>query len=500
MKLKTHASLVYGFLLTAATAWSAPADGGNDDAIRKAADAARAWLAAKPEERAALEPALRSHEQDIDAVMDAITPKGSAEHAKIKGEFIHGDTFVVPKLLARNEDHPFNFYVPKNYDPAKPMGLLLWMHGGGTYKPGANVKRRSGEDNTKQMDTGDYIFVAAEACHGVNFPEGAEPDEMAGRWSVPASERYLSDLANEFMHRYHIDPNRIVLKGYSMGGIGAYNHAMRTDRFATVGIGGGTWTWGTFDTMLNTPVFIWHGKNDSYWNSPKDCRNRMTDVCHGRFAHEILTELGYDHVYVETDGTHNKVNVLDGKWFSPSDQFYSGDKGYILDKRRDPYPKKVNAMTPRGNYEIIDPKTSGDPFHQAESRHDHWVSIEKYTPGPVPVDHLIKEGVIKTAKTKEEWLNYSAKRSKSAFQGARIEIENLGDNRFTAKTMHVDSYSLWLHPKMGVDFSRPIEVTTNGVTSKFTCQPSLLTALKSFERKEDWGLVYSAEILIDVAR
>jgi dienelactone hydrolase len=172
----------------------------------------------------------------------------------------------------------------------------------------------------------------------VNFPKGAVPDAMAGRWSVPASERYLSDLVNEFMHRYHIDPHRIVLKGYSMGGIGAWNHAMRTDRFATVGIGGGSWTWGTFDTMLNTPVFIWHGKNDSYWNSLDDRRNRMNDVCRARFAHEILTELGYDHVYVETDGTHNQVNLRDGNWFSPSDQFYSSGTGYIVDKVHDPYP------------------------------------------------------------------------------------------------------------------------------------------------------------------
>ena len=30
-----------------------------------------------------------------------------------------------------------------------------------------------------------------------------------------------------------------------------------------VGIGGGSWTWGTFDTMLNTPVYIYHGNRDS---------------------------------------------------------------------------------------------------------------------------------------------------------------------------------------------------------------------------------------------
>ena len=466
--------------------------------FQKAVTSARAWLAAEPEERSPLEEGLTAYPGEIDKVFEELQPRGSADHAEIKGREVKGDTFTVPKLLARNEDHPFTYYVPSHYDPAKPMGLILWMHGGGTYKPGKNVTRRSVEGKLKELEAGNFILVAAEACHGVNFPEGAVPDKMAGRWFVPASERYLSDLVNEFMHRYNIDPNRVILWGYSMGGIGAYNHAMRTDRFAAVGIGGGSWTWGTFDTMLNTPVYIWHGKNDSHWNSMDDRRNRMTDVCHARFAHEILTELGYEHVYVETDGGHNDVNRMNGEWFEATAQFFGDTPDFITDRVRDPYPKKVIAMTPRGNYEMIDPKTSGDPFRQAESLHDRWVSIDEFTEGPIPVDHLIKEGMIKTASSREEWLNYSAKRSRSTFQGARIEVENLGGNRFEATAKNVDTFSLWLHPKM-VDFNRPIIVTTNGTTTEHTCKPNLLTALESLERREDWGLIYPSMISIEVS-
>lgn len=471
----------------------------DSNSFQNAVASARGWLDAAPEQRAKFEPVLKSFEGDIDAVIAEVRPKGSPNHAKTVGREVKGDTFVVPKLLARNEDHPFTYYVPPHYDPAKPMGLILWMHGGGTYKPGKNVTRRSVEGKLKEMNAGNFILVAAEACHGVNFPPGAEPDKMAGRWSVPASERYLSDLVNEFMHRYHIDPNRVILWGYSMGGIGAYNHAMRTDRFAAVGIGGGSWTWGTFDTMLNTPVYIWHGSRDSYWNSRDDCRNRMTDVCHARFAHEILTELGFEHIYVETEGGHGDVNRMNGKWFDATARFFAGKTGFIVNKTRDPYPKRVIAMTPRGNYEMIDPKTSGDPFRQAESRHDRWVSIEGHTPGPVPVDHLIKTGTIRTASSREQWLDYSATRERATFQGARIEAANLGDNRFEATTTHVDSFSLWLHPQMA-DLSRPITVIVNGTETRHTPQPGLLTALKGFERKEDWGLIYHAVIKVELPR
>ncbi len=460
-------------------------------------ETARKWLEMTPAERGRFEPSLEEYKGDIDAVISDIMPKGRSDYEGTLGHEIKGDTFTVPKLLARNEDHPFNFYVPPHYDPAKPMGLILWMHGGGTYKPGDNVKRNSVEGKLKELEKSNYILVAAEACHGVNFPEGAMPDKLAGRWSVPAYERYLGDLVEEFMHRYRIDPNRIVLWGYSMGGIGAYNHAMRTDRFAVVGIGGGSWTWGTFDTMLNTPVYIWHGNRDSFWNSPSDCRNRMTDVCHARFAHEILTELRYEHLYVETEGGHGDVNRMNGEWFDATAPFFSGQEGYMVDKVRDPYPRRVIAMTPRGNYEILDPKTSGDPFRQAESLHDRWVSIEDFTPGPVPVDFLIKEGKIQKAETREEWLNYSATRSRANFQGARIEAENLGDNRFEVRTQHVDSFSIWLHPSM-VDFSRPITVIANGVLSEHPCEPSLLTALESIERRHDWGLIYHARIMVNV--
>ena len=171
------------------------------DSHARAVKLARAWLAAAASERPDLEARLVNIHDGIDAVMNELRPRGSVTSEDTIGREIKGDTFSVPGLLARNADHPFNFYVPPHYDPAKPMGLILWMHGGGTYKPGKNVRRRSVEGKLKELNAGDYILVAAEACNGVNFPPGAKPDKLAGRWSVPASERYLGDLVNEFMHR-----------------------------------------------------------------------------------------------------------------------------------------------------------------------------------------------------------------------------------------------------------------------------------------------------------
>ena len=302
-------------LFTAGGSWAVVISNEQPDELHQAVEAAQSWLEAKPADRADFEADLKEYDGNIDEVIAAIMPRGSEAFDEIKGREVKGDTFTVPELSERNADHPFNYYVPPHYDRSKPMGLILWMHGGGTYKPGKNVKRRSVEGKLEELRAGDYIFVAAEACHGMNFPNGAVESKLAGRWSVPASER--------------------------------------------------------------------------------------------------------------------------------------------------------------------------------------WVSIEEFSPGPVPVDHLVKTGTIRKAESYEQWLDYSARRARGTFRGARIEVENLGNNKFKATTLHVESYSLWLHPNI-VDFDRPIEVTTNGVTAEYTCTPSILIALKSYERRNDWGLIYHAKILVRV--
>lgn len=92
-------------------------------------------------ERVSFEAALKKCDRNIDAIIQAVMPQGSEAFDDTKGCPVAGDTFVVPELLERNEDHPFNYYVPPHYDRSKPMGLILWMHGGGTYKPGKNAKK-----------------------------------------------------------------------------------------------------------------------------------------------------------------------------------------------------------------------------------------------------------------------------------------------------------------------------------------------------------------------
>jgi hypothetical protein len=45
-----------------------------------------------------------------------------------------------------------------------------------------------------------------------------------------------------------------------------------------------------------------------------------------------------------------------------------------------------------------------------------------------------------------------------------------------------------------VDFSEPVRIAVNGNESQYDIRESLLDALRSYQRRRDWGLIYHAEI------
>ena len=56
------------------------------------------------------------------------------------------------------------------------------------------------------------------------------------------TEEYLADVIEEVGSRYAIDPNRIFVMGYSMGGYGAYHIAQtQPDRYAGIIAVSGAW-------------------------------------------------------------------------------------------------------------------------------------------------------------------------------------------------------------------------------------------------------------------
>ena len=105
---------------------------------------------------------------------------------------------------------------------------------------------------------------------------------------------------------------------------------------------------------------------------------------------------------------------------------------------------------------------------------------------------------IKSCANHHRFLSPFSKRSAMRrLNGAMIEAINLGENRLKVTVTNVSRCTLWLHSAM-VDFEKPIQVTVNGEPCfDALVTPSLVTALESFERRRDWGLVYPAKITLD---
>ncbi|MCP4192109.1 MAG: PDZ domain-containing protein [Planctomycetaceae bacterium] len=99
-------------------------------------------------------------------------------------------------------------YVPNNYDPSRPYGLLVALH-----PPGASDHQAIIENWKEACQTHDLILLMPKA-------------EKAERWQ-PTEEAFIRKTIDECMNRYNVDPTRVVVEGYQGGAAMAYLSAFK---------------------------------------------------------------------------------------------------------------------------------------------------------------------------------------------------------------------------------------------------------------------------------
>jgi predicted peptidase len=106
----------------------------------------------------------------------------------------------------------FTLSVPSGYSPDTPAPLVVALHYSGPVTPffGGGMLRTLVEPALRSLNA---VMVA--------------PDCPAGRWDDPMSEAAVLDLIREIRQEYAIDPRRIILTGYSLGGMGTWYLAAR---------------------------------------------------------------------------------------------------------------------------------------------------------------------------------------------------------------------------------------------------------------------------------
>ncbi len=126
---------------------------------------------------------------------------------------------------------PYGVTLPENYDPAKPTRLYVWLHGRQNTATEtefiSGFLNRKGPGNPPVADQGQIQLDCFGRINGAGW-----------HW---AGERDVFEAIAAVKQRCNIDDRRIILRGFSPGGEGAWHISLHhPDRFAAVEIGAGT--------------------------------------------------------------------------------------------------------------------------------------------------------------------------------------------------------------------------------------------------------------------
>ena len=201
--------------------------------------------------------------------LETLPADGAPSWGRAKGLVVRGY-----KSQIDDSPQPYGLVIPEDYDPKVPVPLYAWLHG-------------RGDKNT------DLHFITERMTKvGQIAPPGAIVLHPFGRHCVGfkfAGEIDVLEAMEDVQQHYKIDPQRIVLIGFSMGGAGAWHiGAHYADRFCAISPGAGfaetaryrrlkpedyppeyeQKLWGLYDVpnytrnLFNTPVIAYSGELD----------------------------------------------------------------------------------------------------------------------------------------------------------------------------------------------------------------------------------------------
>lgn len=169
---------------------------------------------------------------------------------------------------------PYGLIIPDKFDANKPCPLYVWLHGRGDKDTDLHfIKGRAGGGSEIKPGDGIVLHVFGRQC--VGFKSAGEIDVLESIAHVQAN--------------YKIDPDRVALMGFSMGGAGAKHlGAHYADHWAVMHAGAGfaetrrylnlkvedvtPWEatlWGLYDSpdyvrnLFNIPVIAYSGEEDT---------------------------------------------------------------------------------------------------------------------------------------------------------------------------------------------------------------------------------------------
>lgn len=209
---------------------------------------------------------------------------------------------------------PYSLYVPQNYDASKTYGLIVALH----WYTGDDLSSMSTLAMAK-LQPEDMIVVAPFGRGDMGY--------------LSASEQDVLDVMAMTQERFHIDPDRVYLVGWSMGGFGTWRIGQHwAEKFAAIAPFDG-WSGTDFlGNLRNVATLVVHGDADM-----------TVPVTYDREAVKYLRESGYTVRYDELPGVnHTGWN----NWILQTpDELEARLLNYFRQYTRDPFPEEVVLKT-----------------------------------------------------------------------------------------------------------------------------------------------------------
>lgn len=252
---------------------------------------------------------------------------------------------------------PYGLVIPQDLDLSRPAPLYVWLHGRGDKQTDLHFIHER-QSSTGQVAPRDAIVLHPFGRQCLGFKSAGEIDVM--------------EAVDHATRNYRIDPDRIVLIGFSMGGAGAWHlGAHYTDRWCAVSPGAGfaetarynklvvenfspsyeQRLWGAYDVpgyvrnLFNVPVIAYSGENDKQIQAA-----RVMEEAFAKEDRQLDHRIGpgVEHKYEPA----TLVKLLE-------------DLGQIVKRGRDRQPREVFLQTQTLRY-------SRQAWVEARALGEHW--------------------------------------------------------------------------------------------------------------------------------
>jgi pimeloyl-ACP methyl ester carboxylesterase len=222
---------------------------------------------------------------------------GSAAWPKMTGQVKRAYRSIVDGTA-----QPYELSIPASYDPSRPIPLYVYLHGRSQYDPDLGMGHAGGSDRPGGGGGGggeNYIRVNAFGRANNSY-----------RW---AGETDIYEAIASIRKRYNIDPDRILLSGFSLGGAGSWQIGLHhPDMFCGLEVDAGVIgnrlnfdgmtrvqkaAQSTYGIMIdhalnvfNVPLVAYAGANDAQLLSSTNIRKQL--VSEGFTVNQISTFVG----------------------------------------------------------------------------------------------------------------------------------------------------------------------------------------------------------------